>query len=135
MNSQTLQSYKTYLGEKNDQIKELEVEMAKIKESSTAYSEKYKSKIEALLNSHLLDNDTWVEFKSAFIQQHSNYYQNLIQNFKDLTDSNLRMIFLLKLEMNNAEIARILGLTLEGVKKSKQRLRKKYGEQYEALFN
>ncbi|MNK19602.1 Tetratricopeptide repeat protein [compost metagenome] len=135
VNRQTLQSYKTYLGEKNDQIKELEVEMAKIRESSTAYSEKYKNKIEALLNSHLLDNDTWVEFKSAFIQQHSSYYQNLAQNFKNLTDSNLRMIFLLKLEMNNAEIARILGLTLEGVKKSKQRLRKKYGEQYEALFN
>ena len=134
INSQTLQSYKIYLGEKNDQIKELEVEMAKIKESSTAYSEVYKNKIEALLNSHLLDNETWSEFKYAFIQEHSKYYQTLIHNFKDLTDSNLRVIFLLKLEMNNAEIARILGLTLEGVKKAKQRLRKKYGEQYSGLF-
>lgn len=132
---QTLQSYKTYLGEKNNQIKELEVEMAKIKESSTTYSEKYKNKIEALLQSHLLDNDAWSEFKEAFIQQHPQYYQNLIQNFKDLTDSNLRVIFLLKLGMNNTEIARMLGLTLEAVKKAKQRLRKKYGESYDDLFN
>ncbi len=134
-NHQTLQSYKTYLGEKNDQIKELEIEMAKIKESSTAYSEKYKDKIEALLQSHLLDNDAWSEFKSTFIQLHPEYYQNLILNFKDLTDSNLRVIFLLKLEMNNTEIARMLGLTLEAVKKAKQRLKVKYGEDYKNLLN
>lgn len=134
INSQTLQTYQTYLGEKNDQIKELEVEMIKIKESSIAYSEIYKSKIEALLQSHLLDNEAWLAFKKIFIQQHYNYYQNLIKNFSDLTDSNLRVIFLLKLGMNNAEIARILGLTVEGVKKSKQRLRKKYGERYNNLF-
>ena len=135
VNNQTLQSYITYLEEKNDQIKELETEMTKIRQSSASYSEQYKNKIEALLQSHLLDNNAWAKFKQAFIQEHADYYQNLVQNFKDLTDSNLRVIFLMKLGMKNMEIARILGLTLDAVKKAKQRLKTKYGDSYENLLD
>ena len=134
INHQTLQSYKTFLIEKNEQIKELEDEIAKIKQTSSAYSDNYQGKIQELLNSHLMDSESWTAFKTSFIQSYPQYYHHLTKNFIGLTDSHLRIIFLSKLEMSNIEIARILGLTLDAVKKAKHRLRKKYSEDYASLF-
>lgn len=134
VNRQTLESYKTYLKEKNQQIKVLEIEMSKVKQSSPAAVDKYTDKMQQLLDSHLMTNEVWTEFKQSFVNGYSAYYQHLKENFPNLTDSNLRIIFLSKLEMNNAEIARILGLTLEGVKKAKQRLRRKYEGSHAELF-
>ena len=133
-NHQTLQSYKTYLKEKNEQIKELEIELEKLMELNTVEQEEHSYQMRVLLDSHLLENETWIAFKKVFIEKNPEYYQHLNNNFQDLTDANLRVIFLSKLEMNNTEIARILGLTLDAVKKAKQRLRKKYGPAYEELF-
>lgn len=135
INHQTLQSYKTFLSEKNEQIKELEGEIANIKQTSSTYSDNYQHKIQELLNSHLLDSESWIAFKTSFIQNYPQYYQHLTKNFIGLTDSHLRIIFLSKLEMSNIEIARILGLTVDAVKKAKHRLRKKYSEDYASLFD
>ncbi len=134
VNHQTIESYKTYLSEKNRQIKELEFEMGKIKQSAAPYLEKYSAKMQTLLESHLMSDESWLDFKKSFIQIYPAYYIFLKQNFKGLTDSNLRIIFLTKLEMDNTEIARILGLTLEAVKKAKQRLKKKYSN-YDSIFD
>jgi DNA-binding CsgD family transcriptional regulator len=38
-------------------------------------------------------------------------------------------VALMKLGLNNAEMANMLGITVEGIKKAKQRLRKKMGNQ------
>lgn len=133
-NHQTLESYKTYLDEKNNQIEKLEIEISKIKKSSAVHLETYTTKMQDLLASHLMDNNSWLDFKTLFTQTYPTYNQFLLQNFTELTDSHLRIIFLTKLEMNNIETARILGLTIDAVKKAKQRLKKKYGDRYDLLF-
>lgn len=134
-NHQTLAAYKTYLADKNIQIAELEREIAKIKQSSAAHLTGYSTQMEDLLASHLMDNQSWKNFKKLFTETYPDYYQILVQDFPALTESHLRIVFLSKLEMSNAEIARILGLTLDGVKKAKQRLRKKYNNTYDQLFS
>lgn len=134
-NHQTLKSYKAYLDERNSQIEKLEIEISKIKKSSALYLNTYSTKMQDLLDSHLMNNNSWQDFKNLFIATYPAYYNFLRQSFPNLTDSHLRIVFLSKLEMNNVEIARILGLTLDGVKKAKQRLRKKYKDQYEELFS
>jgi len=87
-----------------------------------------------LLDSHLMSKASWMDFKRFFIQTYPDYYQFLLRDFPGLTDSHLRIIFLTKLELDNVETARILGLTVDAVKKAKQRLRKKYGKEYDLLF-
>ena len=134
VNHQTLESYKAYLAEKNSQIEKLEVEIAKIKTSSAIYLETYSSQMQDLLKSHLMDNESWLIFKALFTKTYPEYYEFLIRDFPKLTESHQRVVFLSKLEMNNTEIARILGLTIDAVKKAKQRLRKKYGDKYDLLF-
>ena len=63
------------------------------------------------------------------------YTAYLETNFPELTDANLRVIYLTQLGLSNSEIARILGVTIAAVKKAKQRLRLKYEDKYEQLFD
>ena len=130
----TLNSYREYLQEKNQQIEKLQSEMQKIKKSAFSSFERKSGNLQKLLESHLMTEDNWNTFKNAFIQEYPKYCEYLFLNFPDLTDSNLRIIILTKLEISNTEISRIAGVTLDAVKKAKQRLRKKYEDRYDELF-
>lgn len=128
----TLDSFKVYLHEKNAQIENLESYLEKIDKRSLtdkALNAK-KINIEELLDSHLMTDENWELFKSAFISERPDYYDSIKYNFQDLTESNLRIILLQKLNLTNQETAHLLGITVDAVKKAKQRMRKKYGENY-----
>ncbi|MFY1045201.1 tetratricopeptide repeat protein [Chryseobacterium sp. GP-SGM7] len=130
----TIHSYQIYLAEKNKQIEELEKEMEKVKNSSFSELEEKSGELQKLLESHLMTDENWKNFRNAFIQRYPEQYKELIGQHPDLTDSNMRIIILTKLNMNNTEISRLLGVTLDAVKKAKHRLRKKYENDYESLF-
>lgn len=131
--NQTLSSYSTYLTEKNEQIELLNKELWKIKNSSSSSIEKEKQQLQKLLDSHLMTDESWRNFKDAFQKEYPDYFQTLLADFPDLTESNLRITSLMKLGLSNQEISSLLGITIEAVKKSKQRLRKRFGEKYEDL--
>lgn len=130
----TLKSYKRYLQEKNEQVAKLEVQIEKIGKSPSKYLERKNKLLRQLLEEHLMTDENWYAFKEAFIKEQSDFYLNLKQQLPDLTESHLRIVILQKMELNNIEIANILGVTPAAVKKAKQRLRKKYNESYDALF-
>ncbi len=88
----------------------------------------HNNKLQKLLQSHLMTNENWFGFKEVFIEEFPLFYKNLKTNYPNLTEHNLRIIFLTKLELSNHEIARVLGISYEAVKKAKQRLRKKVEE-------
>ncbi|MCY4781736.1 tetratricopeptide repeat protein [Sphingobacterium sp. UT-1RO-CII-1] len=131
----TLASYQVYLTDKNQQIARLENEITKLKSSSSLQSQKQRFSFENLLKSHLLTDDNWFEFKKAFITENADAYQIIIHSLPDITESNLRIILLLKMGLDNHQIAHMLGVTTDAVRKSKQRMRKKYGEQFDLVFN
>ena len=129
----TLESYKTYLAEKNSQIEYLNNQIKKIKDSPSFQLEEKEKELQKLLESHLMTDENWRKFKSIFHLEHPDFYAKLQSNFPDLTESNLRLITLSKLGLTNTEISSLLGITVDAVKKSKQRLRKKLGDNYLAL--
>ena len=80
-----------------------------------------------------MTEENWLLFKHAFIAEQQEFYNKIIQTLPGLTESNLRIILLQSLGLNNHEAANLLGVTSGAVKKSKQRLRKKYGDLYENI--
>lgn len=128
-----LNTHIDYLKNKNIQIQKLKSEISKIKKSSSYYLETENGKLTALLESHLMTEKNWRLFKQEFEKEHTNFYNLLTTNFKDITDSNMRIVMLQKLKFSNSEIAELLGITTEAVKKSKQRLKKKLGDRYDLL--
>lgn len=79
---------------------------------------------ENLLNKVTLEND-WLAFMTEFDKIHGAYLSDLKQKFPELTTNNLRLAALVKLEFSNKEIANILCITENGVKKAKQRLKER----------
>lgn len=79
---------------------------------------------ESLINKVTLEND-WLAFMSEFDKIHNGYLAELKNRFPELTTNNLRLAALVKLEFSNKEIARILCITENGVKKAKQRLKER----------
>ncbi|WP_291077631.1 MULTISPECIES: transcriptional regulator [unclassified Empedobacter] len=131
--AQTLESYKTYLSEKNKQIVTLKNEINSISNSSTINKEKQYNELVNLLDSHLMTDESWGNFKNIFAHEQNDFVKYLSQNFPSLTESNLRTIYLLKLGLNNLEISQILGISADSVKKAKQRLKKKY-KNFDQIF-
>lgn len=129
-----LKSYIRYFNEKNKQIEFLKKKIEELEADTSEENLKRKQELYKLLESHLMTDENWFEFKKAFMMEFPNYYEYLVGNFTDLTESNLRIICLVKLGLSSHEIAQLLGITLGAVKKAKGRLQKKYGNQYDQLF-
>ncbi|MEJ5088619.1 hypothetical protein GEO21_01095 [Sphingobacterium faecium] len=124
-----LSSFTIYLREKNEYIANLKEEIERVKQTSFSDIENERGQLQALLESHLMTEYNWSLFKEAFIKEYPYFYNDLLRQYPELTESNLRFIFLGKLGLKNTEISNLLGVTEDAVKKAKQRLKKKIGEE------
>ncbi len=81
--------------------------------------------LEELMQAHIMTDGSWLEFKKIFLKVYPNFFFGIKKNFLSLSETDMRLLTLIKLQLTNKEIANMLGITVEGVKKAKQRLRKK----------
>ncbi|MCC8426090.1 tetratricopeptide repeat protein [Mucilaginibacter sp. UR6-11] len=118
-----LRSYTENLRKNNmliDSFKE-QIEQLKIKNADAAVV----GHLEELMQAHIMTDDNWLEFKKIFLKVYPNFFFDIKKQFSSLSESDIRLLTLLKLQSTNKEIANMLGITVEGVKKAKQRLKKK----------
>ncbi len=130
---QDLKNQITFLKDKNIQIQNLQQEIADIKDSKSFTQAEEERKLDLLLQSHLMTDENWRNFRIEFEKEYGLFFKSLHDNFPEITDSNLRVILLEKLQFTNAEIAGLLGITVDAVKKSRQRLKRKLGAKYDLL--
>ncbi|TYR37793.1 hypothetical protein FXV77_00435 [Sphingobacterium phlebotomi] len=121
----------------NQQAKQLQMNQT----SSIAYATDNDSvqragrdKLQQLLSSSLITDESWRTFKRTFSNIYPDSYHELMSKFPELSESNLRIALLQKLDLSNNEISDLLGVTPGAIKKSKQRLHKKMGEERYVLF-
>lgn len=81
--------------------------------------------LEKMLQAHIMTDENWDEFKSLFTKVHTGFFNAVKKSFPGLSGTDTRILTLIKLQLSNREMAGMLGITIEGIKKSKQRLRKK----------
>lgn len=90
-------------------------------------------KYQFLTENHLMTEEAWHDFKLNFSHKYPHFLRNIVREFPELTETNLRYITLEKLGFKPQEIAGILGITLDAIKKAKQRLKKKLAHRYRQL--
>ena len=78
-----------------------------------------------LQRTKLLTEQSWREFRFLFEQLYPDFLQKISTHAAQFTPAELRLLTLSKLDLKNQEIAEILGISMDGVKKGKQRLKKK----------
>jgi DNA-binding CsgD family transcriptional regulator len=91
--------------------------------------------IKDLRNQTILTDEDWNNFMEKFDQVHTNFIENIRNKFEDISPAELRFLCLTKLDMNNKEMASILGVSPDAMRNTKSRLKKKYAiESDEALM-
>ncbi len=78
-----------------------------------------------LLDTHLMTEADWLTFKKLFTKVYPGFFISLNTKYPWLSDTEIRTLTLIKLGLNNTEMANMLGITIDGILKAKQRLRKK----------
>ena len=75
-------------------------------------------------DSDQVDKD-WDQFKKHFQEVHPDFFKSLTGKFPALTSNDLKLCAYIRINLNNKEIARMLNVTPDSVKKARQRLKKK----------
>lgn len=88
--------------------------------------------LEYLFNSKILTFEDWESFKHRFEQAYPGYLLRVRATYADMSGAEERLFLLIKLGFNSQEIAGTLGISINGVKKGRQRLRKRLDLQPDA---
>jgi DNA-binding CsgD family transcriptional regulator len=78
-----------------------------------------------LLENSLSTEAEWSEFKLKFKELNPNFLNQLLVNHPDLSKSDVRLLTLIKIGYSQKEIANILSIAPDSVKKARSRVRKK----------
>lgn len=76
-------------------------------------------------DSHI--DEQWDQFMQTFQESDPDFYNLLLEKYPNLSKTDLRISALIKMNLNNKEMANILNISDEGIKKARYRLRKKLG--------
>ncbi len=70
-------------------------------------------------------SNKWEEFEARFTSINQNFYKNLKNRFPGLSQKDLKVCALIKLNFSSKDMASLLGISVESVHTSRYRLRKK----------
>lgn len=122
----SLEWYMNSLLEKNRLIDNFKVEVEELKKKSEHVLSPENEKImEKLYQATILTEEDWTNFKRMFEKVHGDFFVRLKSKYPDLTLAEIRLIALTKLNLSIGEIANMLGISPDSVRKTGSRMKKK----------
>lgn len=113
---------------KNDSIRELTEELEKVSNQKTSEEQEENEKLTEKLQSFtLLTEENWIEFKRLFEKLHPGFFDYFLNKHEDITNAEIRLAALIKLDMEIVEMAKTLGISPDSVRRTNLRLRRKLG--------
>lgn len=121
--NQRLQEYASLFKEKNALIESFNRELDILLNTKNEVDIVDRKK--KLLSMKILTNEDWDRFKQLFEEVNKGYLQKLETKYEGLTEGDKRQFLLVKLGFDKKESAEMLGISIEGAKRARQRLSKK----------
>ena len=120
-----LTTHALHLAKKNEVLEGLKQKAEELKENEAAKNG-YQQLIRTI-NFDLQDDNNWENFARYFEEVHKDFNSNVKNKYPQITSNELRLMALLKMNLTSKEMANILNISSEGIKKARYRLRKKLG--------
>jgi len=133
-NQENLHRMTKLLVEKNTRLAKLEKQLAAVTAGSDNSSNVEEFE-ENLYDQRILTEEDWASFKVYFEKTYPGYIQRLRSTDADLSEAEERLFLFIKLNLTSKEIAAILGISPDSVKKTRQRLRKRLELEQETSLN
>jgi tetratricopeptide (TPR) repeat protein len=117
---QDLINYTQELKDKNEVLEQLRNELNKENDQTDRTNN-----INKLLGATILTEDDWKKFRALFEKVYPGFFISLKDKMPDLTATDTRLLALTKLQLPPKDMASMLGVSYDAIKKARQRLRKK----------
>ena len=122
---QELTAFAIQLANKNETLESIKKEVKSVSQNRSD-----SKTIQGIINTidfNINDDNNWETFRDRFEAVHKDFEKNIKNKFNQVTTNDLRLMSLLKMSLTSKEIANILNVSQDGVKKARYRLRKKLG--------
>ena len=120
-----LVSYTVNFVQKNQLFEELIDSVSLLKKKSKDDVRKDLIGMEKVIKRHLQVDKDWEDFKLRFENLHSGFFDDLIKQAPSLTNNDLKLSALVKMNFSIKEVADMMGISTESVKTARYRLKKK----------
>ena len=120
-----LMSKAVQMAHKNELLSGIKSDLENIKTASETERLKSLRTLTRTLESEIENKESWDQFLLYFNQTHQNFIQALQTKHPNLTQNDLRMCALTRLNMSNREMATLLNITIMGIEQSRYRLKKR----------
>jgi tetratricopeptide (TPR) repeat protein/DNA-binding CsgD family transcriptional regulator len=134
---QALTAYLDTIKDKTDLIENLATEIKRLQQSANTTNTDLQgltSNMEKLVSTTILTDEGWSYFRGLFEQVHPGFIHQLRMKHNDLSPAETRMLMLTKLNLQSREIAQMLGISIESLRKARYRLRKRLNLEEETSF-
>jgi|GEM_PF-5370192 len=123
---QQLTFYTQSLIERSETINRINMELEQFKSSISTENIQI-TKIDKILQSNILTDEDWENFKKSFEEIYPAFFSKLRHKYPAITVSEQRLSALIKLNLSIKEIASMLGISPDSVKTSRYRFKRKLG--------
>ncbi len=115
-----MSSFTSYIIEKTNLIEKLELQI-----TSRQATEAQTNVVAELMQHTILTEDDWIQFKSLFEKIYPQFFQAIKQTAPEITVAEQRMAALTRLQLTTKQMAAMLGISVDSVHKTRQRLRQR----------
>ena len=127
-----LERYIANIKDKNALIEKISSQLQVANQALSLPVEEAAQYIENLQKSVILTEENWVEFKALFEKVFPDFFTELSRQYHDLSPAEVRLLALQRLDLPGKDMANMLGISTDSIKKARYRLRKKYPELLDA---
>ncbi len=132
---QLLQNFTENARQKNELIEQFATELEQLKGNlpgHPVYEERIKN-FDKLIRFNLLTEEEWNDFRDLFDKVYKGFFARLLQKLPSLSPADTRLISLLRLGLNEQEMARMMGMDTMAISQARQRLRSSFEERDPSL--
>ncbi|WP_192346790.1 tetratricopeptide repeat protein [Algoriphagus sp. Y33] len=123
--SKALTAQTLHVIDKNQMLEDIQSKLKNIlEEDSKEQKKKIRNLIKQIDFNFSHDTD-WEDFKHSFEKVHQDFFRNIQQRTGGLTPAEMKLASLMRLNLNSKEIASSLGISMDSLRISRYRLRKK----------
>lgn len=119
-----LENFTRSMVEKSELVEEMRSQIDHLKSEFREPRDRIEN-LSEILNSSILTDEDWEKFKALFEQVHHSFFAELKLKHPGLTQAEIRLAALVKLNISTKEMANMLGISPDSANKARYRLRKK----------
>jgi tetratricopeptide (TPR) repeat protein/DNA-binding NarL/FixJ family response regulator len=123
--SKALTAQTLHVLDKNQMLEEIQEKLKKILEEDPKEQKKKIRNLIKQIDYNFSQDTDWDDFKFSFEKVHQDFFKRLNHPGNELTPGELKLASLMRMNLSSKEIASTLGISLESLRISRYRLRKK----------